>query len=215
MACSPVRLSRRRSLAIAAGLLVLAPMHSVADSSTAAAEAVILDLAEDAWAVIHRDDLDQTMRLDRLTQLFESRTDVALLSRLVLGRYWRQLDQTQRTDYERLFRDVILRSLARRLTQYAEGTQGRISDHFRIVTSQPVGRDDVLVRSKVVPQAGQSLAVDWRLRLGEGHPVIIDLIVEGVSLVVSQRSEFAAVIERSNIDGLLAELRARTRSGEA
>ena len=44
------------------------------------------------------------------------------------------------------------------------------------------------------------------------QPVIIDLIVEGVSLLVTQRSEFAAVIERSDMDGLLAELRARASS---
>jgi ABC-type transporter MlaC component len=42
--------------------------------------------------------------------------------------------------------------------------------------------------------------------------VIIDLIVEGASLLVSQRSEFAAVIERQDLDGLLAELRARAGS---
>jgi ABC-type transporter MlaC component len=45
--------------------------------------------------------------------------------------------------------------------------------------------------------------------------VIIDLIVQGASLLVSQRSEFAAVIERSNLDGLLAELRARAQGSES
>ena len=59
------------------------------------------------------------------------------------------------------------------------------------------------------PTNGQPLALDWRLRAGDSGPVIIDLIVEGASLLVSQRSEFAAVIERQDIDGLLAELRAR------
>jgi ABC-type transporter MlaC component len=39
--------------------------------------------------------------------------------------------------------------------------------------------------------------------------VIIDVIIEGVSLLVSQRSEFAAVIERSDMEGLLTELQAR------
>jgi phospholipid transport system substrate-binding protein len=47
------------------------------------------------------------------------------------------------------------------------------------------------------------------LRERPGEPVIIDLIVEGISLLVTQRSEFAAVLERSGVDGLLTELRAR------
>ena len=57
--------------------------------------------------------------------------------------------------------------------------------------------------------------VDWRLRVQDDQPVIIDLIIEGVSLLVTQRSEFAAVIERSDMDGLLAELRARANSTES
>jgi ABC-type transporter MlaC component len=39
--------------------------------------------------------------------------------------------------------------------------------------------------------------------------VVIDLIIEGISLLVTQRSEFAAVLERAGVDGLLAELNAR------
>ena len=54
------------------------------------------------------------------------------------------------------------------------------------------------------PTNGPPLALDWRLREGDAGPVIIDLIVEGASLLVSQRSEFAAVIERHDLDGLLA-----------
>jgi phospholipid transport system substrate-binding protein len=54
--------------------------------------------------------------------------------------------------------------------------------------------------------------VDWRLRDAAHGPVIIDLIIEGISLLVSQRSEFAAVIERSDMEGLLTELQARATS---
>ena len=71
------------------------------------------------------------------------------------------------------------------------------------------------MRSKVAPPTGDTLSVDWRLRMQGDQPVIIDLIIEGVSLLVSQRSEFAAVIERSDMDGLLAELRARAGSTES
>jgi ABC-type transporter MlaC component len=50
------------------------------------------------------------------------------------------------------------------------------------------------------------------LRSSDSGLVVIDLIVEGASLLVSQRSEFAAVIERGDLAGLLAELRARAKS---
>ena len=77
------------------------------------------------------------------------------------------------------------------------------------------GRGDVLVRSKVLPASGENLDVDWRVRDRDGRLMIIDLIVEGVSLLVSQRSEFAAVIERNKFEGLLVGLQARAESTES
>ena len=65
------------------------------------------------------------------------------------------------------------------------------------------------MQSRVLPPGSQPLRVDWRLRDRPEGPVVIDLIIEGISLLVTQRSEFAAVLERAGVDGLLAELNAR------
>jgi phospholipid transport system substrate-binding protein len=211
------RLGRRRLLFVTAGLalLSLSPRSVFAATPDAGAEAVVRDLAERSWQLLHRDDLDQRQRLDQLTQLITSKTDVPLLSRLVLGRHWQQLSDAQRAGYEELFSTVVMRNLARRLDQYANATNGPLDQHFRILGELPAGNDDVLVRTKVLTDSGDSLDVDWRLRYRDGQPVIIDMIVAGVSLLVAQRSEFAAVIERSSMDGLLAELRARAQSSES
>jgi phospholipid transport system substrate-binding protein len=213
-----VCLGRRRLLVMTAGLALLSLSHRPALAATppsAAAEAVVSDLAERAWRLLHRDDLDRRQRLDQLTQLLTSKTDVPLLSRLVLGRHWQQLSDAQRAGYEELFSTVVMRNLARRLDQYANGANGPLDQHFRILGELPAGGDDVLVRTKVLTEAGDALDVDWRLRVRDDRPAIIDMIVAGVSLLVAQRSEFAAVIERSSMDGLLAELRARAQSAES
>jgi phospholipid transport system substrate-binding protein len=210
-------LGRRQLLASTFGVAsaLLPARRSLADASTAGAEAVVRNLAEQAWALVHRGDLDKRQRIDQLTDLIESQTDVPLLSRLVLGRYWPQLSEAQRAEYERLFRVVVMRGFARRLNDYAHDTTGPLEQHFRIVAGIVTSDKDILVRSKVQPERGQPVNVDWRLRRRDDRPVIIDLIVEGVSLLVSQRSEFASVIERSNMDGFLAELRARAESAES
>ncbi|HSA82511.1 MAG TPA: ABC transporter substrate-binding protein [Geminicoccaceae bacterium] len=214
---APVRLGRRQVLAMAVGT-ALAPLwwrFAAAASPAGPAEALVEALAEQAWALIQSGELDQRTRLDRLTELLGSKTDVALLSRLVLGRHWQRLTADQQAGYERLFGDVVLRNLARRLDQYAHGSAGPLDQHFRITGSLPAGKRDILVRSTVMPPRGATVSVDWRLRVQDDQPVIIDLIIEGVSLLVTQRSEFAAVIERSDMDGLLAELRARASSTES
>jgi phospholipid transport system substrate-binding protein len=217
MARACARFGRREMLAIAAGLLVLAALAepSPAPASSPTAEQVVQGLAEDIWTTLQTKGVDDSGRVDRLLALLEARTDVGLISRLALGRYWNRLPEAQQRDYQELFRDVVIRSMARRLNGYAEDAKGPIEQRFQLLGSAPAGKDDVLVRSKVLPQDGQPLTLDWRLRAGESGPVIIDLIVEGASLLVSQRSEFAAVIERDDLDGLLAELRARAESARS
>jgi phospholipid transport system substrate-binding protein len=211
MARACARLGRREMLAVAASLLVLAALAepTPAPAAVPSAEQVVQGLVEDIWTTLNTDGVDESGRVDRLVTLLEARTDVRLISRLALGRYWNRLPEAQQREYQELFRDVVIRSMARRLNSYAEDARGPLEERFQILSSAPAGKDDTLVRSKVFPKNGQPLALDWRLRACDSGPVIIDLIVEGASLLVAQRSEFAAVIERHDMDGLLAELRAR------
>jgi phospholipid transport system substrate-binding protein len=213
MARALVRSGRRESLALAAGFflaLSIAPM--VGRAAETSAEAVVQGLVEDIWTTLRRDDVAPNERVDALTAVLETRTDVALIGRLALGRYWNRLPEPEREDYLALFREVVIRSMARRLNTYAEDAKSPLEERFQIMGSAAVGDDDVLVRSKVFPSHGQPLNLDWRLRGTDSGPAVIDLIIEGASLLVSQRSEFAAVIERSDVAGLLAELRARAKS---
>jgi phospholipid transport system substrate-binding protein len=205
------RLRRREVLALAVGIvgLGLLALPHPALASEPSAEQVVRGLAEEIWSKLRTNGVDREGRVDELTALLESRADVGLISRLALGRHWKRLPEAQRQEYEELFRGVVIRGMARRLDGYTPNAKGALEERFQILGSAPAGKDDTLVRSKVFPADGPPLALDWRLRAGASGPVIIDLIVEGASLLVSQRSEFAAVIERSDIDGLLAELRAR------
>jgi phospholipid transport system substrate-binding protein len=213
MARALVRVGRRDLVADAAGVvlaLALAPM--VGQAAEASAEQVVQGLVEDIWTTLRHGDAHPNDRVDQLAALLEARTDVALISRLALGRHWNRLPEPERQVYQELFRDVVIRSMARRLNGYAGDAEAPLEERFRILGSAPAGTGDVLVRSEVFPAQGQPLDLDWRLRSGASGLVVIDLIVEGASLLVSQRSEFAAVIERGDLAGLLAELRERAKS---
>jgi phospholipid transport system substrate-binding protein len=214
MARAVARCSRRVLLVLAAGVVALGLLAApgAVPASDPSAEQVVRGLAEEIWTTLRTNGVDAAVRVDKLTALLEARADVGLISRLALGRHWNRLPEAQRQDYERLFRDVVIRSMARRLDGYAPDAEGALEDRFRILGSAQAGERDTLVRSKVFPENGPPVALDWRLRAGDSAPVIIDLIVEGASLLVSQRSEFAAVIERQDLEGLLTELRARAGS---
>jgi phospholipid transport system substrate-binding protein len=203
-------LDRRRLIGAILGLLgSLVPMRlAKALPSAAAAEQVVRRLVDQVWQLLTERGVEQVNDEDLHSVLAEG-TDLSLLGRLVLGRYWRDANPRQRAEYLSLFRRYMLKTFVQRLRQYAGADLDQPGARFQIIASRPVGERDILVQSRVAPPTSQPLRVDWRLRERPGEPVIIDLIVEGISLLVTQRSEFAAVLERSGVDGLLTELRAR------
>ena len=217
MARAVARCGRRALLALALGGVALGPLAwpRAVPASGPDAEQVVLGLAEEIWTTLRTNGVDPQGRVEKLTALLAARADVGLISRLALGRHWKELPEAQRQDYQELFRAVVIRSFARRLDGYAPDAEGALEERFQILGSAPAGERDTLVRSKVFPAEGPPVALDWRLRATDAGPLIIDLIVEGASLLVSQRSEFAAVIERQKLDGLLAELRARAGSANS
>jgi phospholipid transport system substrate-binding protein len=210
MAVSRTSLGRRQLIIGSAALLgsLLSGRVLRAAPLAAAAEEVVQRLVDQVWQLLAERGVEQVDNQD-LHSVLDEGTDLSLLGRLVLGRYWRQANPRQRTEYLYLFRHYMLQTFVQRLRQYAGTDLGHPGARFQIIASRPVGERDILVQSRVAPPTSQPLRVDWRLRERAGEPVIIDLIVEGISLLVTQRSEFAAVLERSGVDGLLAELRAR------
>jgi phospholipid transport system substrate-binding protein len=177
--------------------------------SAAAAEVVVQRLVEQVWQLLAERGDGPDIDREHLLAVLDEGTDLSLLGRLVLGRCWRDASPGQRSEYLQLFRRYMLQTFIQRLRQYAGTDMSHPGERFQIIASRPVGERDILVQSRVAPPTSQPLRVDWRLRERPGEPVIIDLIVEGISLLVTQRSEFAAVLERGGVEGLLAELRAR------
>jgi phospholipid transport system substrate-binding protein len=199
----------RRSLIAGVALLGAMPMRAVgAARATAASEEVVKRLIDRLWRLLAEQGGGQLNEQDLLAVLEEG-TDLTLLGRLVLGRYWRDANPRQRTMYLQLFRRYMVQTFVQRLRQYAGNEAGQPSPAFEVVASRPVGNMDILVQSRVLPSGSQPLRVDWRLRERPDGPVVIDLVIEGISLLVTQRSEFAAVLERTGVDGLLTELNAR------
>ncbi len=145
----------------------------------------------------------------RLMAAIESQTDLSLLARMTMGRNWRRASAQQQDVYVDVFGRYLLLSFTSRLRRYAGTNLGTVRDRFAIIGTQPTGKNDIIVRSQIYPPSGASLQVDWRLRSKGDRLFIIDLVVEGVSLLVTQRSEFGSVVERIGIDGLIGELRSR------
>jgi phospholipid transport system substrate-binding protein len=188
-------------LALAA--LLLGGRGAQAAVSAEAAQALIHNVGVEVLAVLRDPALDNPQKFDRLVALLDGPIDLEIIARLILGRHWRSASEAQQAEYLELFRAFALDNLASRLHVYD-------GQDFEIVGAQAVNERDAVVATRVTGGSRPPLKVDWRVReRDDGDLVAIDVIVEGVSLIVTQRSEFSAVIERRGMDGLLAELRQR------
>lgn len=153
---------------------------------------------------------DDRQQEHRLIAALERQTDLDLLARMTMGRHWRRASARQKHAFVEFFSRYLLQSFATRLKQYASADLDTARDSFAMIGTQNAGKNDIIVQSRVTPPSGSPLKVDWRLRSRNDRLVIIDLVIEGVSLLITKRSEISAVIQRIGIDGLIVELEKRT-----
>ncbi len=197
------------------GFLQALPVMAVASVVpwTSAHAAISPEAAQDVIQTVGLEVLDilktggsQDDKFRKLVDLLDRWIDIDLVARLILARHWRSADAAQREEYLKLFRAYALDSLASKLHIYN-------GQEFEVTSSKLAGKRDALVKTLIMSGDRPPLHVDWRLREVDGGSLVaIDVIVESVSLIVTQRSEFGAVVERSGMDGLLEELKKRVDS---
>ncbi len=138
----------------------------------------------------------------QLRELLRQGFDLAFIGRFVLGRPYASMSPEQAADYHQAFNDFVLRTYARRLS----GFQAR---NFAILGARAAGDTDTEVSTRIDPLNGQPVRCDWRVRQTDQRLGIIDVAVENVSMAVTQRNEFASVINTGGVNGLIGTLRAR------
>jgi phospholipid transport system substrate-binding protein len=180
-------------------------------SSVQGAQNFVANMGQQALNFLRDPGMGQTSKEDAFRQLLESSFDMPTIAKFTLGQYYRQLSPQQQTDYENLFREWVVKIYSSRFSQYKGQT-------FNVVNAQPSPDTptDTIVHSSIVdPNGGQPVNVDWRVRnAGHGYH-IVDVLVEGVSMSQTQRSDFAAVIQRhgGNPAALLDDLHRQVAGG--
>jgi len=190
------------------GVLLLGFICLVAPRPAAAQDAgtFVATLGQQAIQVLGPS-VPEAQRLARFRILFQNDFDLAGISQFVLGRYWRVATPQEQQEFLGLFHEYLVRAYSARLGQYA-------GEQFRVIGGRPYGAETI-VTSEIVRHNGTPVQVDWYLINGSGRLLITDVYVGGISMKVTQRDEFAAVIQRSGgrVAGLIAELRQKLAAG--
>jgi phospholipid transport system substrate-binding protein len=193
------------SLLIATGSGVSSLFSSDVNAATSpqGAAEFVRWLAGQALDVLRSPNASMSDRERMLRQLLATGFDLKFIGRFVLGRNWRKLSPAQREAYINVYSTFFLNTYSARFGGYNGQT-------FSVLSARGAGKKDAVVKTRIERPGGAPLTSDWRIRANQNQFRIIDISVEGVSMGVTQRSEFASVIKTSGIDGLMAALRART-----
>jgi phospholipid transport system substrate-binding protein len=197
----------RRWFLIGACVLFIGMLISARPAAAAAdPAAVITSLGNQALELLGNS-VDPKLRVARFRQLFSEDFDVPGIARFVLGRYWRIATEPQQQEFVKLFADYIALAYSNRLAEYSGET-------LRVTGSRPAPDGSVVSSEIVRPNGAPPAKVDWVLTPHDGAYKISDVVVEGVSMAVTQRSEFASVIQRSGgqVQGLITALRKKTEA---
>jgi phospholipid transport system substrate-binding protein len=147
----------------------------------------------------------------RLLAFLEDVVDVDGVARFCLGRFWRAATPAQQTGYLRLFRQVLVNSVSPRIKDYPE-------DGMQVTIDPPARNGSVIEVPTVVGRttgSGEPLRITWVIGTDTGRLRIVDIVAAGMSLRLTQRSDYSAFLARNdgNVDTLLQALRQQTGGG--
>lgn len=162
----------------------------------------VLSLADDAINILDDHGLNAIERENAFLELLRRGFDVPTITKLVLGRHSRTSDRATVTKFEEVFPEYVLGLYADRLTEFGD-------EQVVVLNVVPAGKRDVYVRSRIVRPNGPPISADWRIHRRGDELKVIDLKIEGISLVITQREEFAAKIAADGLEALVSELEKR------
>ncbi len=152
----------------------------------------------------------RAQREKRVRDILTRNFDLNAIGKFALGTYWREATPAQQSEYLRLFEDMVVQTYTTRFEDYS-------GQSLKVEGSTSVSEKDFVVDSKVIQEDGPPVALEWRVRMKDGGLKVVDVIVEGISMSVTQRSDFSAVIQRGGggVDALLVSLRDRKKTAAA
>jgi len=190
-------------------VLALAPSTHADEFPTGseAARQVVQETVDRVIEVLNQRDWSKEQRIEAIREIAYANFDFETMSRLVLARNYKKFDEAQRVEFVKAFKSYLSRSYSTRIDRYE---QQRVD----ITGARVEKRGDVTVMTEIVGGDTDGFEIHYRMRdKGRGWKVI-DVIIEGVSLVSNYRSQFKEVVNQGGPDELLSRLQDKNASFE-
>jgi phospholipid transport system substrate-binding protein len=184
--------------ALAAALASAAPALA---SDTDSASATVRTTVETAVTIMDDDSLTLDQKRTRVEALVDTHFDFPVIARLVVARRWRQFSEPQRIAFIDEFKRHLSATYGRRLDAFDD-------ERVEFGKARVESNGDVTVETRVVGgDAGNGVAIAYRVRERDGEWYVIDVIIEGVSMDQNFRSQIKSLLQGSTPDELIEKLR--------
>ena len=141
------------------------------------------------------DDISKSEKIEKLKIIATDTVDIKGIGLYTLGKFRKELNDAEKKEYTKLFREYFLKSFSSRLAEYTNPkidvqSQEKLNDNYTIVSS-------VLVATENRPE----IKIQWRVYTKDpDKPFIRDLIIEGLSLARTQKEEFSSIMQTNDGD---------------
>lgn len=199
------RLPQTLAILLLASSTLLSSPASAADKTPDDAKSFIQNLAQQAISTVAQRELADSERNDRFRRLFVASFDLPQISQFVLGRYWRTATPEQQQEFIKQFQEMQVLNWAQRFKDYK-------GENLQVTNSSKDGDKGFTVETQLNHPPAQPLPVQWKVRQADdGQLRVTDIVVEGVSMAITQRSDYNSMLQGNGgkIDGLLTALRTK------
>ena len=165
-----------------------------------------MEMTTNAINTLTNKSISQNEKESQFGKLFDKNFDVPSISRFVLGKYWKQASLDQKKNFIKAFRNYVVKTYSSRFNEYS-------GEKLKLIDFENQSNPKIfLVHTILERPDAPVIKVDWRIGKKKDRFVILDIIIEGISLAITQRSEFVSVIDQNegNIDQLISILKEKT-----
>jgi len=198
---------RALALVTAALLVVWEPTESLAGLATDQVKGTVDQVIKILTDPALKGEKKIRERRAKIRQVVLQRFGFTEMSKRSLGRYWNERTPEERTEFVRLYTDLLERAYIDRIDGYT-GEQV-------VYLGESIDGDYSEVRSKIVTKRNQEIPIIYRLQLASTNWEVYDVIVEGVSLVNNYRTQFSKIIRTSSYQELVKKMQVKLEGEEA
>lgn len=213
MPMTRIRSSLQRAVTGALGALVLAlSATALAAPDPQEAQDLLERKTAEALEIVRQEaengEIDVEALRQQLSDVIMPHLDFVTMTKLAVGRHWRDASDDQKRTLVREFRKLLVRTYTQSLDEYDD-------QELEFLPLRPSPHEDrVKVRSRVIQSNGPEIPVHYSLRHHDGAWRVYDISVDGVSLVTTYRSSFSSQIQDNGIAGLIETLEQKNAAGD-